>query len=83
MNDLDNQQRNEAKECLGEFWERITTSQDPEIQSLINSENDENNVNNKVYVSEQSSKRIKQVDDITYYNRNQLSRYYAMSQKYI
>ncbi|CAB4405169.1 unnamed protein product [Rhizophagus irregularis] len=82
MNDLDNQQRNEAKECLGEFWERITTSQDPEIQSLINSENDENNVNNKVYVSEQSSKRIKQVDDITYYNRNQL-RYYAMSQKYI
>ncbi|CAB4475033.1 unnamed protein product [Rhizophagus irregularis] len=104
MNDLDNQQKNEAKEwfrllkklhyltdpnitqnfknSLGEFWERITTSQDPEIQSLINSENDENNVNNKVYVSEQSSKRIKQVDDITYYNRNQL-RYYAMSQKYI
>ncbi|RGB29402.1 hypothetical protein C1646_322062 [Rhizophagus diaphanus] len=89
MNDLDNQQKNEAKEwfrllkklhyltdpnitqnfknSLGEFWERITTSQDPEIQSLINnenSENDENNEKNKVYVSEQysanSSKRIKQ-----------------------
>ncbi|CAB5299848.1 unnamed protein product [Rhizophagus irregularis] len=62
MNDLDNQQKNEARECLEEFWERITTSQDPNIQSLINKESEEND---KVYVTDQSSanssKRIRQV----------------------